>query len=46
MPTESNTSDGVSRLDQSHVSFLLESGWTRAEPENLLLSLDEKNFVC
>ena len=41
VPSKENSSDGLSRLDSEHVSFLLDKGWTKVELDECFFDLDE-----
>ena len=43
VPSKENSSDGVSRLNQSHIEFLLSQNWTQVSLPNSFFSLDETN---
>lgn len=42
VPTDLNTSDGVSRKKLSHMNYLDSKGWTRLRPDKDLFSLQEE----
>ena len=43
VPTVDNKSDGVSRLNGDHVSFLLSQGWIQDLPSESMFSIDENS---
>ena len=43
VPSSENSSDGVSRFNQTHVNFLLSQKWTQLHLPNSYFDVDEKN---
>ena len=43
VPSDENSSDGVSRLNQTHVNFLLSQNWTQLHLPDSFFSVDETN---
>ena len=43
VPSKENSSDGVSRLNQQHINFLLAQNWTQLSLPEEYFSLDEKS---
>ena len=41
VPSKDNSSDGISRLNQSHVNFLMSQGWSRLTLPDSFFSLNE-----
>ena len=43
VPSKENSSDGVSRLNQRHIEFLISNNWSRLSLPDSYFALDEEN---